>query len=103
VNAVINANVIAFYLPMHTATRLALPVIDRVQAMNPTAQFVPTVCTPLNETCFDGGVSSVLGPEAEELVRSGGSPPSRKALRRTRKTRLYDPCALFIQPDRAGL
>ena len=25
---------IAFFLPMHTATRLALPVIDRVRSMN---------------------------------------------------------------------
>ncbi|HYE88293.1 MAG TPA: CUAEP/CCAEP-tail radical SAM protein, partial [Vicinamibacterales bacterium] len=31
------ATVIAFYLPMHTATRLAMPVIDRVRVMNPAA------------------------------------------------------------------
>ena len=31
------ASLVAFYLPMHTATRLALPVIDRVRALNPPA------------------------------------------------------------------
>ena len=29
------SDVVAFFLPMHTATRLALPVIDRVRALNP--------------------------------------------------------------------
>src|ERR1700733_11109856 len=32
-----DADLIAFYLPMHTATRLALPVIERVKRMNPRA------------------------------------------------------------------
>ena len=31
------ARLVAFYLPMHTATRLALPVIERVAALNPSA------------------------------------------------------------------
>ena len=30
-----DADLIAFYLPMHTATRLALPVIERVKRVNP--------------------------------------------------------------------
>ena len=29
-----SANLIAFYLPMHTATRLAVPLIQRVQRIN---------------------------------------------------------------------
>ena len=32
------ADAIAFFLPMHTATRLALPVIKRVRAINPAAR-----------------------------------------------------------------
>ena len=32
------SDAIAFFLPMHTATRLALPVIERVRALNPAAQ-----------------------------------------------------------------
>ena len=34
-DAVRAASLVAFYLPMHTATRLALPVMDRVRALNP--------------------------------------------------------------------
>jgi radical SAM superfamily enzyme YgiQ (UPF0313 family) len=97
-NAVTSAELVAFYLPMHTATRLALPVIDRVKALNPGA----TICAyglyaPLNEELLrQHGVSVVLGPEAEEdLVRIAGgsqSPPLRSL-----------PRLNFIQPDRAGL
>ena len=104
VNAVTSADIVAFYLPMHTATRLALPVIDRVKTMNPAA----TICAyglyaPLNEQLLrQHGVSIVLGPEAEEdlvALASGHlekSPPQRlgpEALPRLK----------FIQPDRAGL
>src|SRR5687767_15813472 len=32
------ASVIAFYLPMHTATRLAAPLIDRARQANPAAR-----------------------------------------------------------------
>src|SRR5215207_8684682 len=31
------ARLVAFYLPMHTATRMALPVMDRVRVLNPGA------------------------------------------------------------------
>jgi fumarate reductase subunit D len=36
-NLVLAANLIAFYLPMHTATRLAVPLIDAVRDANPAA------------------------------------------------------------------
>src|ERR1700752_4329260 len=32
------ADLIAFHLPMHTATRLAAPIIERVRTMNPSAR-----------------------------------------------------------------
>src|SRR3954452_11691435 len=32
-----DAELVAFFLPMHTATRMALPVMDRVRALNTTA------------------------------------------------------------------
>ena len=98
------ARLVAFYLPMHTATRLALPLIDRVRALNPAA----TICAyglyaPLNEALLrQHGVSVILGPEAEEalvaLASKGGTevpPPDapRRAL----------PKLQFIQPDRTGL
>jgi len=37
-DAVGAADVVAFYLPMHTATRLALSVVDRVRQLNPAAR-----------------------------------------------------------------
>lgn len=61
------ASIVAFFLPMHTATRLAVPVIGRVRALNPAA----TVCAyglyaPLSQALLrESGVSVVLGPEAE--------------------------------------
>lgn len=67
-----SAVLVAFYLPMHTATRLALPVMDRVRALNPAAH----VCAyglyaPLNaEMLREHGARTVLGPEFEaDLVR----------------------------------
>jgi radical SAM superfamily enzyme YgiQ (UPF0313 family) len=90
---------------MHTATRLALPVIDRVKALNPGA----TICAyglyaPLNQELLrQHGVSIVLGPEAEEdlvALASGnhgtGSPPQPPGMETL-------PRLKFIQPDRAGL
>lgn len=108
VNAVTNANVVAFYLSMHTATRLALPVIDRVKAMNPGA----TICAyglyaPLNEELLrQRGVSIVLGPEAEEdLVRIAtvAGTPKKGVPPQLSDSAPILPRLSFIQPDRAGL
>ena len=92
-----NADLIAFYLPMHTATRLSLPVIARVRAANPTA----TICAyglyaSLNEELLSQhGVSIVLGPEAEaDLVAIASA--GEAAVGRL-------PRLQFIQPDRSGL
>ncbi len=93
------AALVAFYLPMHTATRLAMPLVARVQQVNPSARIVAYgLYAQLNEAWLRAnGVHHVLGPEAEaDLVdlaaarkpRTGGGPIPRLA---------------FIQPDRAGL
>ena len=104
ITAVTSADIVAFYLPMHTATRLALPVIDRVKTMNPGA----TICAyglyaPLNEELLrQHGVSIVLGPEAEgDLVEIATAGPAAASFQRSPK----QPIArlAFIQPDRAGL
>src|SRR5438874_6633020 len=43
------ADVVGFFLPMHTATRLALPVIDRVRTFNPSARLIAYgLYAPLN-------------------------------------------------------
>jgi radical SAM superfamily enzyme YgiQ (UPF0313 family) len=105
------ASFVGFYLPMHTATRLAGPLIERVQSVNPDAR----VCAyglyaPLNsQWLLDRGVDYVLGPEAEqelvELVKSQS--PNPKVQRPVLRARSLEPSALprlrFIQPDRSRL
>jgi radical SAM superfamily enzyme YgiQ (UPF0313 family) len=103
------ADLIAFYLPMHTATRLAMPVIARVRAINPGA----TICAyglyaQLNEALLrERGVTIVLGPEAEEaLVRiATDRSPAATAEATAKAVALQTslPRLQFIQPDRAGL
>jgi radical SAM superfamily enzyme YgiQ (UPF0313 family) len=71
-SAVRRAALVAFYLPMHTATRLALPVIDAVRQLNPTAHLCAYgLYAPLNaELLRTRGMASVLGGEFEgDLVR----------------------------------
>ena len=65
------ATLVAFYLPMHTATRLAAPLIERVTRVNPSARVAAYgLYAPLNAAWLrERGVDHVLGPEAEhELV-----------------------------------
>ena len=70
--AVCRASLIAFYLPMHTATRLAVPVLDRVRALNPDARLCAYgLYAPLNGALLrERGVEIILGGEFEaELQR----------------------------------
>jgi len=64
------ADAVGFFLPMHTATRLALPVIKRVRARNPRAQLIAYgLYAPLNEALLrDHGIDHVLGGEFEEAL-----------------------------------
>ena len=99
------ADVVAFYLPMHTATRIATRVVPRIKALNPGAHL-----------CFYGlyasmnaallhrlGADTILGGEFETgLVRlltrlkEGGRPPQPEPLVSLDKQR-------FLVPDRSGL
>ena len=83
------AGLVAFYLPMHAATRLAAPLIDRVRRVNASAAIAAYgLYAPLNAAWLrEQGVQHVLGPEAEhELVsltdplngRAGHATPPRK-------------------------
>ena len=78
------AELVAFYLPMHTATRLASPIIDRVKRVNPAANLAAYgLYAPMNETWLrEKGVTQVLGPE-------GFASPSNRQL--------------SVVPNRAGL
>src|SRR5581483_4152492 len=73
---------IGFHLAMHTATRLAAPVIRKARAANPTARIVAYgLYAPLNaEWLRSIGVDEVIGGEFEEelaaIARHGGRPRS---------------------------
>jgi radical SAM superfamily enzyme YgiQ (UPF0313 family) len=100
------AGLVAFFLPMHTATRMALPVIDRVRALNPSARLCAYgLYAPLNETLLrERGVETILGPEFEEdlvAVARGFSLVSARTLKGHTTSTL--PRIIFRTPDRAGL
>jgi radical SAM superfamily enzyme YgiQ (UPF0313 family) len=98
------ARLVAFYLPMHTATRLALPAIARVRSLNPSATIAAFgLYALLAETLLrEQGVEHVLGPEAEadlvvlardDVVSRGGVGAAAHVL----------PRLAFKTPRRAGL
>lgn len=62
-----DADLVALYLPMHTATRLAAPVLRRVRELNPSAHLCCYgLYAPLNEEHLRGlGVDTVIGGEFE--------------------------------------
>jgi radical SAM superfamily enzyme YgiQ (UPF0313 family) len=97
--AVRAAHLVCFYLPMHTATRLALPVIARVRALNPAAQLCAYgLYAPLNADCLRAaGVTSLLGGEFEgELLKLAQGEKRRGDFVSLERLK-------FRTPDRAGL
>lgn len=66
-SALREAQLIVFYLPMHTATRLALQWVQAIRATNPDAWLCACgLYAPLNETLLRAaGFAFVLGPEFE--------------------------------------
>jgi radical SAM superfamily enzyme YgiQ (UPF0313 family) len=97
-DAVRGAELIAFYLPMHTATRLAVRLIPKVHQINPTALLCCYgLYAPLNEQYLRTlGVGAILGGEFEAglaSVADGAVPGALVALERLQ----------FLTPSRAGL
>ena len=71
VESVRAAKLIAFYLPMHTATRLAVPIIGRARRLNPQAHIC---CYGLYAALNAGylgeqGVQTCIGGEFENALR----------------------------------
>ena len=64
----VQARLIAIYLPMHTATRLAVEVIQRIKRLNPTAHLCAYgLYAPLNAAYLRQlGIQTVLGGEFEQ-------------------------------------
>ena len=70
--SIAEADLVAFHLPMHTATRLAVPVIARLRDLNPNIEICGYgLYAFLNEAFLRSiGVSHILGAEYEaDLVR----------------------------------
>ena len=96
------ADLVAFHLPMHTATRLAVPVIRRVRELNPAARLCCYgIYAPLNASFLRSlGVHDILGGEFEdELVRLAVRRPARAADAPLGEV----PRLQFRVPDRSGL
>ncbi len=96
-SAVCQADLIAFYLPMHTATRLAVPVIDRVKLLNPGAKLIAYgLYAPLNEELLRAhGVAEILGGEFESGLAAIARGESAEKVPLDRLQ--------FVVPDRADL
>ena len=103
--AVTEADLVGFYLPMHTATRLAVKAIERVQALNPAAHLCCFgLYASVNESYLrELGVHAILGGEFEQGLRD-------LAVRLAAGTngRQHEPVISlarqhFLVPDRSGL
>jgi len=70
--AVRGADLIAFYVPMHTATRLAVALLPVVRKLNPRVHLCfYGLYAPVNEKYLRGlGVGTILGGEFEEGLAS---------------------------------
>ena len=66
------ANLVAFYVPMHTAARLAVALLPAVVELNPRVHLCfYGLYAPVNERYLRGlGVETILGGEFEESLRS---------------------------------
>ena len=97
--AVEQAELIAFFLPMHTATRLFLRVVDRVKATNPGARLCAYgLYAPLNATLLGrAGIDTIIGGEFEQglvnWARGNAQTGPEVSLARQR----------FLVPDRTGM
>jgi radical SAM superfamily enzyme YgiQ (UPF0313 family) len=108
--AIRTANLIAFYVPMHTATRLAAGLIAPIRGTNPRAH----ICfyglyAPVNEEYLRGlGVGTILGGEFEaglaslaERLQQGGGNHNGEAAQPEPVISLAR--QKFLVPDRGGM
>jgi radical SAM superfamily enzyme YgiQ (UPF0313 family) len=95
------ADAIAVYVPMHTATRLAAALIPKLRVLNPGARLACYgLYAPVNEPYLRSlGVDAVLGGEFEAalaaFVERAGGPQAEPVISLERLA--------FLPPDRADL
>jgi radical SAM superfamily enzyme YgiQ (UPF0313 family) len=109
------AGLVAFYLPMHTATRLVRHVIPRVRALNPDAHLCGYgLYAPMNEAWLRRlGVQTVLGGEFEAALaalalglianRAGGAPRATAGAPPAASPVVSLERLDFLAPSRGGL
>ena len=115
-NAVRAADLIAFYVPMHTATRLAIRLIESIQGLNPHAHLCfYGLYAPVNEAYLrELGVQTIVGGEFEAVLadlvtrlahRKGNGDGSRASASATvvRNPSIALERLRFIRPDRSEL
>src|SRR2546421_2070073 len=108
-----SADVIAFHLPMHTATRLAAPVIAKARALNRSARICAYgLYAPLNGQWLRSiGVDAVFGGEFEEALTQWAGATRQGAVGRPFQGRQGGPerpapqipRIRFLVPDRSTL
>jgi radical SAM superfamily enzyme YgiQ (UPF0313 family) len=104
--AIREASLIVFYLPMHTATRLALQWLPAVREQNPAAHLCACgLYAPLNESHLRGaGFSAILGPEFEsDLAQLADDLAVGHSYQTTELANRKIPRLAFEIPDRSGL
>ncbi|MCH9019111.1 MAG: radical SAM protein [Proteobacteria bacterium] len=107
--AVQSAALVAIYLPMHTATRLASALLPRIKALNPRAHLCCYgLYAPMNEAFLRRlGVQTVLGGEFEAglaslYARLAAGGPGAPAERQSEPVVSFAKLQ-FRVPDRTGL
>jgi hypothetical protein len=108
--AVRDADLIAFYVPMHTATRLAAGLIGRVHGLNPRAHLCfYGLYAPVNEEYLRGlGVGTILGGEFEEGLANLAERLRQGPLKSNGSAAQPEPVISlarqkFLVPDREGM
>jgi radical SAM superfamily enzyme YgiQ (UPF0313 family) len=110
--AVAGAGLICFYVPMHTATRLAAGLVPKARETNPRAH----ICfyglyAPVNEEYLRGlGVGTILGGEFEEGLVGLASRLQNRGVNGNRNGSAKQPEPVislarqkFLVPDRTGM
>lgn len=105
VETIRSADFIGIYIPMHTATRLAVQILPTIQKLNPRAHFCCYgLYAPVNEAFLRKlGVKTILGGEFEEglvatikaLQNPSSSPGSQPTISLARQN--------FLVPNRESL
>jgi len=100
------AELIVFYLPMHTATRLALQWLPTIRTRNPDAHLCACgLYAPLNGSHLRAaGFSTILGPEFEaDLAHLADELSASRPAQQTERVDIKLPRLSFEVPDRSDL